>query len=117
MLRYDLRESHVLIEAIGETRPEEWLATLAELQQRVGEEGSDAILDFSRHETPIPSATIDTLVSRIGSKPVRRKWAFVVTKPVSIGLVNLIRRSLNAANIEVATFASAADAAQWLTEE
>jgi len=115
MLRYDLLETHVLIEAVGETRPEEWLNALDELKHLAGDKEMDAVLDFSKHETTLPIATIDTLVARIGTKPRRRKWAFVVTRPVSVGMVNLVRRSLNAANIEVATFDTAADAEGWIT--
>ena len=116
MLRYDVLKTHVLVEAVGETRSHEWLRTLEELKQIAGERGLDAVLDFSRHGTPLPVATIDALVSRIGAKPRKRRWAFVVTRPVSVGLVNLVRRSLNAANIEVATFESAAEAESWVVE-
>ncbi|MBW2278391.1 MAG: hypothetical protein JRF63_12930 [Deltaproteobacteria bacterium] len=116
MLRYDLLETHVRIEAIGETRPEEWLKALAELKQLAGDRSMDAVLDFSRHESTIPNTTINTLVSRISTRARRRKWAFVVTRPLAVGLVNLVRRSLNAANIEVATFETAADAEQWIVE-
>lgn len=116
MIEYAVLDTHVRVRAIGETRPAEWLETLSELQQQVGSSGMDAVLDFSRHETPIPTATIDALVSRISSRPRKRRWAFVVIKPVSIGLVNLVRRSLAAANIEVATFETAHDAERWLSQ-
>jgi hypothetical protein len=116
MVEYSVMEDLVEVRAVGTTTPEQWLDAQEAITEMLGEREVDAILDFTRHENVIPVEAVEKLSARIRVQRTKTRWAFVVSRPVSVGMVNMIWRPLASAKIEARTFETEEAARTWLAE-
>jgi hypothetical protein len=112
----DEEKNLVCITASGKTTPLEWGKAFIEINgDTKRHRDMNVCFDVRRHESVIPSDSIESMSKRIEKKDKTVKWAFVVSRQISEEKVSSLAIELQKKNIAVKAFYDSHDADKWLS--
>ncbi len=114
----DSEKNIVSIVVSGETTDSEWYELFHKIKNdEKRNEDMNVFMDFRNHKTIVSTEIIPRIIDYIKQKEKKVKYAFVISRAVSIGMSNMAHILIKDKNIEVKAFKEEEDALNWLKEE
>ncbi len=116
--KIDTARNTFRITVSGKTDASDWISCFTEFRDdelRTDEE--NVLLDVRKHENVIDTGTLLSLMEMAPehSKPI--KWAFLVSRVVSVGVANMVSVHLKKKNVQVEVFEDETEAEDWLQKK
>ena len=113
----DPEKKAVFVTAEGKTDTVDWQRCFVALRDHaLRKEDMNVLLDFRRHESIVPTSTAISLVGEVKQKTRPVKWAFVVSRIVSLGMAHMAAVYLERKNITTKVFRDREEAETWIAE-
>jgi hypothetical protein len=111
----DSEKATVYLTAEGVTTSDDWRECFVKLRDHpLRREYMKVLLDFRRHESVVPTDTVLELSGQVEEKTRPVRWAFVVSRLVSFGMVNMASVFLARKNVKAKAFWDRDEAEAWL---
>lgn len=111
----DTERKLVYVTASGETQASDWHDCFEALRDHdLRTNDMNVLLDFREHESVVPTDTVIALCGMVEEKTSTVKWAFVVSRTVSEGMVKMASVYLAGNNVEAKAFWDRETAEAWL---
>jgi hypothetical protein len=113
--RIDSEKGTVYLTAKGVTTPDEWRECFLTLKNHpLRREYMKVLLDFRQHKSVVPTETVLALSGEVEEKARPVRWAFVVSRLVSFGMVNMASIFLARKKVKAKAFWDREEAEAWL---
>lgn len=118
-LEYKINEEKNLISinVTGKTTETDWYGLFYKAKKNTKrKEEMNVLIDFRKHETVVSTEVVRKLCSFAEKKEKKVKWAFIISRNVSLGMANMASFLIEEKNIDIKAFENENDALEWVLE-
>jgi hypothetical protein len=116
--KIDAARNTVYITVSGTTDASDWIRCFSEFRDdELRKDGLNVLLDVRKHENVIDTRTVLSLMGMAPEHDKPIKWAFLVSRVVSVGIANMVSVHLKKKNVQVEVFENETEAEAWLQEK
>ena len=113
--KIDTAKNTIRITVSGKTDAADWIRCFSELKNNEIERNDmNVLLDTRKHENVVDTRTVVALTNMADDRVTPIKFAFLVSRIVSVGMSNMAATHLEKRNIHTRVFEDEAEAEDWL---
>ena len=115
--KIDTARNTACITVSGTTEASDWMRCFAEFRDHeFRKDDMNVLLDVRKHESVADTKTVLSLMNMAPEHKKPIKWAFLVSRVVSVGIANMVAVHLKKKNVQVEVFENETEAENWLQE-
>jgi hypothetical protein len=112
---FEPEDNLLCLTATGTTTDADW----ARIRDRIVAEVPDAVqinllLDMRAHESVVSTDFVWSFSTQLAPRERQTRWAIAISRPVSLGMTNMLSRLLEDKNIDVRAFEDLEAARSWV---
>lgn len=112
---FEPEDNLLLLTATGTTTDRDWSGIheriVADIPDRAQ---TNVILDMRAHESVVSTDFVWSFSTQLAPRQRQTRWAIVISRPVSLGMTNMLSRLLEDKNIDVRAFEDLGAARSWV---